>query len=181
MLLSLLILKLLYLTTRKVQPPTTNQPQRVRKHPNVCINDRYVDNMYANFNINAYNKLSSLPTVESMQRISLVSDSITNKLKQNKLSSNVGLGCDINFSKFHGATSERIQFYSNYTIRHDKPDTIIFICGANDVNNAYREMKEGKGDIDTRKIVDNIIACVINAKDEGVKNIFIGGGGLYQK
>ena len=75
------------------------------------------------------------------------------------------------FKKFSGATAPEINDYSKTTIRNDKPRGLLVIAGANDCS--YKSRNYQIPNIE--EIANDIINIGIEARNEGVKNIFISG------
>ena len=118
---------------------------------------------------------SIVPGIQTYSRahenlISIVSDSMTNGMKQRDFNEALPVGRAI-FKKFHGATAPEIKDYAATTIRNDSPKGILIVAGANDVSFKSRN----KQTPNVQAIARDIIEIGLDSRKRGVKNIFISG------
>ena len=73
------------------------------------------------------------------------------------------------FKKFHGATAPEIRDYAATTIRNDSPKGLLVVAGANDVSFKSRNRQLPN----VEEIARDIIDIGVDARNSGVKNVFI--------
>ena len=119
--------------------------------------------------------VSIVPGIQSYSHahqntISIVTDSMTNGIRSRDFNEHLEFGKAI-FKKFMGATASEIKEYSGVTIRRDTPQGLLVVAGANDVSYGCQRGQTP----DAKKIAEEIIDIGIEARNKGVKNVFISG------
>ena len=140
--------------------------------PSVCTSERHL----ANFKppISVPSGSSIVPGIQPYNRvhenvISIVTDSMTNRIRSYDFNKDLPAGTRAIFKKFPGAVASEIKEYASVTINNDVPRGLIAVAGANDIS----YMRRGKNQPDVLQIAQDIIDIGLNAKNKGVRNIFI--------
>ena len=102
---------------------------------------------------------------------SIVSDSMTRSIKVRTFNSYLdGRKEVVKISKFPAAHANQIRLYSQYTLQVDKPSQLIVAAGSNDIS-----YDMSKGVADPQVIAERILNIARDARNEGVRDIFISG------
>jgi lysophospholipase L1-like esterase len=117
-------------------------PASVRRRPTVCFNDKYVDNM----NQQQFQNVKYSDTVKrprSRAPVTLVAtDSMARSIRVNFINRLLGQHSQkqqgsmrkILIDKYPAAHADKIKYYSKWSIREEKPDSLVVIAGANDIS-----------------------------------------------
>ena len=142
----------------------TANVKSVNRRPNMCETEKYVQNM-------TQQPLYTATTDYKQELTSIVSDSMTRSIKVNYFNSHLDMRKEcVKISKFPAAHARQIRLYSQYTLQVDRPTHLIIVAGTNDV--AY-DMSSGSAK--PEEIAGLILNIARDAKEEGVKDIFISG------
>ena len=114
-------------------PLSINNSENSRR-PNVCITEKYVQQMNNNLpirpGVKSYSKAAS-----NTKLISVVTDSMCRSIRNQHINSFVDQNVEtLKFNKFPGAHARQIKHYSTWTITNDQPESIVIVAGANDLN-----------------------------------------------
>ena len=101
--------------------------------------------------------------------VSIVTDSMSNKIRARDFNDCLPPGNRAIFKKFPGAIATEIHDYSATTIRRDSPKGLAVIAGANDISYGSKYGRQP----DVYEIARNIIGIGVEARKKGVRNIFI--------
>jgi len=146
---------------------STNSNNNARKKPNICETAKYVENMNADLPIRPGNK-SYARTASGTSTIAVVTDSMCRSIRNNDINHFIDNDVEeIKIYKFPGAHAQQIQHYSKWTIENDEPDSLVVICGTNDIN--YSK------DPSVEQISKKVLDVARQAKHMGIQNIFICG------
>ena len=107
----------------------------------------------------------------------VVSDSMTRSVRVNAINKTLDQYSIHNTSsdriiinKYPAAHAEQIRHYSQFSLEHEKPDSIVVVASSNDIS---YDMRKNNADPDI--IANRIISIGKDALQYGVKKVFING------
>ena len=145
---------------------------KTARRPSVCTSESHLTNFRPP--IRAQSGASIVPGLQKYSKvhenvISIVTDSMTNRIRSRDFNQDLPAGTRAIFKKFPGAVASEIKEYANVTIDNDVPRGLIAVAGTNDISYRGRD----KHQPDVLQIAQNIIDIGLNARRKGVRNIFI--------
>jgi len=178
---------LLTTPVRTPDQPTLARQQHLRRRPQICYGDSYVNNMqqYQHHHTQELNTeqqpTHQQPTPqqhesqENAKPLTLVvSDSICAGIRNAPINDMLNTHSvapfaeEVHVEKHLGATAKQLRFYSKYNLEHMQPQNIVVVAGANDISNEYT-----KPNPDHRQIADQVIQIGRDAKQLGVREVYI--------
>ena len=148
---------------------SSGKPKRTRRPP-VCTSEQHL----RKYTPPSRGSTPIVPGIQTYSKahentISIVTDSMTNRIRARDFNEDLPDGARAIFKKFPGAVASEIREYAAVTINRDTPRGLIAVAVTNDVGYLSR----GKRQPDVFQIAQDILDIGVSAKSKGVKNIFI--------
>ena len=155
-------------TDREVAECLGNEVEdKIKHNKEIPLHVSAEETGYGEIIIRPGNKLYS-EIANPVRNIGIVSDSMTNGINRRNLNSRIDCGRDdIKLMKFPGTNTNQLLHYSEYTLKHDNLNSIVIMCGTNDLTITKTP--------DVKEIANRLVRIGINAKNMGVENVFIAG------